>query len=96
MLRDFHRFESYSFYFMSNKTKSDHRRLKKKLKPGMLITWGRGILNHEILRIQGDGVWVNVNDDPSHHQYAKNINGNWEYFVPFAFRGESNIKIVKK
>jgi hypothetical protein len=82
---------------MSSSTRTNHRRLKKKLKIGDQVTWGKCLLIHEVIEIKGDGIIVDVSNDPKASQYTNlQINNKLCYFVNFANRGESNIKIIRK
>ena len=80
---------------MSSSTRKEHQRLKKKLKVGDYVTWGLGIISHKVVEIKGDGVKVDVTDDPRASQYCgKREDGKYYHFVAFASRGESDLRIV--
>lgn len=81
---------------MSSATRTNHRRLKKKIKIGDVVTWGRGILYHKVIEIRGNGILVDVSNDPKAKGYTtKHSDGKWYYFVPFSSRGESEIRFIK-
>lgn len=72
------------------------RHLRKKLRPGHVVTWGNGRSSYPILEVRSDGVLVDMTADPASHQYCTERDGRWTYFVPFHKRGDNRVRLASE